>query len=233
MTREPEFGSTDEHQDLQVLGHRMVSDQGTVIGRVNDVLIDEGSADDRWAVVSTGLLRSEHFVPLERGVPRRRRRRGRPLRQEHDQARPPRRRARSDPAGAQGARGVLRHLVAAAPAGCHEDGSALRALRLSPRDSCWVELELDVDADVEFVLDDLLGPRAQRIDTNRPPREGASRYREGPRRASRRRSARAAARSPEPLGDLRASWIAIAGAPRARLAIATGSPTSWLSIAGR
>ena len=42
----------------------MVSDQGAVIGRVNDVLIDETAADDAWAVVSTGLLRSEHFVPL-------------------------------------------------------------------------------------------------------------------------------------------------------------------------
>ena len=63
-TREPDFGETGEQRDLQVLGHRMVSDQGSVIGRVNDVLIDEGAADDRWAVVSTGLLRSEHFVPL-------------------------------------------------------------------------------------------------------------------------------------------------------------------------
>ena len=64
MTREAEFGETGESRDLQVLGHRMVSDRGAVIGRVSDVLIDESAADDAWAVVSTGLLRSEHFVPL-------------------------------------------------------------------------------------------------------------------------------------------------------------------------
>ena len=67
MTREPDFGepgAAGESRDHQVLGHRMVSEQGTVIGRVNDVLIDQTASDDAWAVVSTGFMRSEHFVPL-------------------------------------------------------------------------------------------------------------------------------------------------------------------------
>ena len=68
MTREPDFSETaesTESRDLQVLGHRMVTERGSVIGRVNDVLIDEtATTDDAWAIVSTGVLRSEHFVPL-------------------------------------------------------------------------------------------------------------------------------------------------------------------------
>jgi sporulation protein YlmC with PRC-barrel domain len=78
MEREPDFTPSGEHRehsqhsehseseqrDLQVLGHRMVTERGTVIGRVNDVLIDETATDDAWAVVSTGVLRSERFVPL-------------------------------------------------------------------------------------------------------------------------------------------------------------------------
>jgi sporulation protein YlmC with PRC-barrel domain len=50
--------------DLQVSGHQMVTEQGTVVGRVNDVVFDDNSQDDAWAVVSVGLLKSKHFVPL-------------------------------------------------------------------------------------------------------------------------------------------------------------------------
>ncbi|MDQ1466301.1 MAG: hypothetical protein QOH10_716 [Actinomycetota bacterium] len=61
MTREPAF---DDRHESQVSGHRMVSEAGDVIGRVNDVLVDETAVDAAWAVVRTGLTRSEHFVPL-------------------------------------------------------------------------------------------------------------------------------------------------------------------------
>jgi sporulation protein YlmC with PRC-barrel domain len=61
MTHEPEFS---EQAEPQVLGRKMVTDHGEVIGRVSDVLIDDTTADGAWAVVGTGLLRSERFVPL-------------------------------------------------------------------------------------------------------------------------------------------------------------------------
>jgi sporulation protein YlmC with PRC-barrel domain len=67
MTREPDFsesGEPSEDRDLEVLGLRMVTERGSVIGRVNDVVIDETATDDAWAIVSTGVLRSEHYVPL-------------------------------------------------------------------------------------------------------------------------------------------------------------------------
>jgi sporulation protein YlmC with PRC-barrel domain len=70
MTRESDFSElseareASEHRDLRVLGHRMVTERGSLIGRVNDVVIDETATDDAWAIVSTGVLRSEHFVPL-------------------------------------------------------------------------------------------------------------------------------------------------------------------------
>ena len=64
MTSEPAFGDNSERSEAQVLGQRVVSEHGEMIGRVNDVLIDDSATDRAWAVVSTGLLRTEHFVPL-------------------------------------------------------------------------------------------------------------------------------------------------------------------------
>ena len=62
MNREPEFGDSRE---TQVVGHPMVTEQGETIGKVNDLLIDESdTADGQWAVVSTGMLRADRFVPL-------------------------------------------------------------------------------------------------------------------------------------------------------------------------
>jgi sporulation protein YlmC with PRC-barrel domain len=42
----------------------MVTEHGEVVGRVNDVVFDDTAEDDAWAVVSIGLLKSKHFVPL-------------------------------------------------------------------------------------------------------------------------------------------------------------------------
>jgi hypothetical protein len=61
MTHEPEFN--DSHEPRMV-GHRMVSEQGAVIGRVNDVLVDDTAVSDAWAIVDPGLMRPERFVPL-------------------------------------------------------------------------------------------------------------------------------------------------------------------------
>jgi sporulation protein YlmC with PRC-barrel domain len=65
MTHEFDPSQPTEHTDLQVLGQEVVSETGEVIGKVNDVLMDESAdADAAWAVVSTGRLRGDRFVPL-------------------------------------------------------------------------------------------------------------------------------------------------------------------------
>ena len=50
--------------EARVLGRRMIDESGTSIGRINDVLYDDPSSDDSWAVVGTGWLGKERFVPL-------------------------------------------------------------------------------------------------------------------------------------------------------------------------
>jgi ribosomal 30S subunit maturation factor RimM len=64
MTSAGGFSENGERYDQHVLGQNVVSENGDTIGRVNDVLIDETGPDGAWAVVTMGLLRSEHFVPL-------------------------------------------------------------------------------------------------------------------------------------------------------------------------
>jgi hypothetical protein len=46
-------------------GHRVIDPQLQPVGEVTDVLYDEREQTPRWAVVKTGLLRGEHYVPLE------------------------------------------------------------------------------------------------------------------------------------------------------------------------
>jgi sporulation protein YlmC with PRC-barrel domain len=65
MTNEFDVSEPSEHGDHQVLGHDVVTANGEVIGTVNDVLMDEkADVDTAWAVVSTGRLRADRFVPL-------------------------------------------------------------------------------------------------------------------------------------------------------------------------
>lgn len=48
----------------QYLGKDVIDEQGTKIGTVTDVLPDDETGEPAWVVVSIGVLRSEHFVPL-------------------------------------------------------------------------------------------------------------------------------------------------------------------------
>jgi|SRR5260221_9789696 sporulation protein YlmC with PRC-barrel domain len=65
MTSEFDVGQPREHADEQVLGRDVVTQNGETIGTVNDVLMDENAdVDTAWAVVSTGRLRADRFVPL-------------------------------------------------------------------------------------------------------------------------------------------------------------------------
>jgi hypothetical protein len=49
----------------QYLGREVVDEQGNKIGTVRDVIPDEETAQPAWIIVSLGVLRSEHFVPLD------------------------------------------------------------------------------------------------------------------------------------------------------------------------
>jgi uncharacterized protein YrrD len=48
----------------ELTGHPVVDTHMAKVGTVTDVLFDDGGTPG-WAVVKTGPLRSEHFVPLE------------------------------------------------------------------------------------------------------------------------------------------------------------------------
>ena len=50
--------------DARVVGHRMVNDHGTIVGRVKDVIYSDRSNEPAWAVVGTGWFGSERLVPL-------------------------------------------------------------------------------------------------------------------------------------------------------------------------
>ncbi|HWM22434.1 MAG TPA: PRC-barrel domain-containing protein [Ilumatobacteraceae bacterium] len=45
-------------------GHRVVDDHHRPIGKVTDVIYDE-TGIPKWAVVSPGVFRAEHFLPLD------------------------------------------------------------------------------------------------------------------------------------------------------------------------
>jgi hypothetical protein len=61
MTFDQEHDVPDGHVGLT--GHTVVDAQLVKVGKVTDVLSDERSRPS-WAVVKTGLLSGEHFVPL-------------------------------------------------------------------------------------------------------------------------------------------------------------------------
>jgi hypothetical protein len=59
----------NEHNDPSVLqprfvGQEAIDQRGGKIGKVTDVLSDDQTGQPAWAVVNTGLIRSEHYVPL-------------------------------------------------------------------------------------------------------------------------------------------------------------------------
>jgi hypothetical protein len=47
-------------------GHEVFDNQLHRVGTVTDVLYDEREQEPRWAVVKTGVVSGEHFVPLAR-----------------------------------------------------------------------------------------------------------------------------------------------------------------------
>jgi hypothetical protein len=59
----------NEHNDPsalqpQYVGQEAIDQRGGKIGKVTDVLSDDQTGQPAWAIVNTGLMRAEHFVPL-------------------------------------------------------------------------------------------------------------------------------------------------------------------------
>jgi hypothetical protein len=55
-------GRSSRHPEYR--GHAVLDDQQRKVGTVTDVLYDH-NGQPQWFVVGVGLLRSEHFVPLQ------------------------------------------------------------------------------------------------------------------------------------------------------------------------
>jgi hypothetical protein len=60
-----DFPQVPEQGDAANLrGHVMIDEHQQKVGKVTDVIYDDGG-HARWAVVDPGVLRAEHFVPVE------------------------------------------------------------------------------------------------------------------------------------------------------------------------
>jgi sporulation protein YlmC with PRC-barrel domain len=59
--------SGSEMSDVQGLsGHKVIDNQGQKVGKVADVLFDEGTSQPQWALVEVGrLMRHQTAVPLQ------------------------------------------------------------------------------------------------------------------------------------------------------------------------
>jgi hypothetical protein len=55
--------SHPETHPMALTGRTVLDNRSAKVGKVTDVLFEEGSPD--WAVVKTGPLSGEHFVPLD------------------------------------------------------------------------------------------------------------------------------------------------------------------------
>src|SRR3954452_10007838 len=58
--------STETNQSIRAwIGHDLVDEEGSKIGRIEEVYIDDDTRQPEWIAVATGLLgRSTNFVPL-------------------------------------------------------------------------------------------------------------------------------------------------------------------------
>ena len=56
---------TESRIDDAYRGHRVVDDHHRPIGKVTDVIYDDAGIP-KWAVVSPGVFRAEHFLPLDK-----------------------------------------------------------------------------------------------------------------------------------------------------------------------
>jgi len=46
-------------------GHQVVDPDGHTLGEVSDVIYDDSTNEPAWMVVNPGLVRAEHYAPIE------------------------------------------------------------------------------------------------------------------------------------------------------------------------
>ena len=46
-------------------GHQVVDPEGNTLGEVSDVIYDDVTNEPAWIVVNPGLIRAEHYAPVE------------------------------------------------------------------------------------------------------------------------------------------------------------------------
>ncbi len=53
------------HPSESYTGHEVIGADGETVGKVTDVVYDDTSNRPTWLIVKPGLLRAEHYVPVE------------------------------------------------------------------------------------------------------------------------------------------------------------------------
>ena len=46
-------------------GHDVIGPNGETIGKITDVIYEDGASSPAWLVVKPGLLQAEHYAPVE------------------------------------------------------------------------------------------------------------------------------------------------------------------------
>jgi hypothetical protein len=54
----------DAHPDFALRGRTVVDSNHAEVGTITDVIYDDVNASPSWAIVKTGTLRGEHYMPL-------------------------------------------------------------------------------------------------------------------------------------------------------------------------
>lgn len=57
----PDSGRKSE----QYTGHQVVDTEGHALGEVSDVIYDDATNEPVWMVVKPGLIRAQHYAPIE------------------------------------------------------------------------------------------------------------------------------------------------------------------------
>jgi len=54
----------ESHPDFRLRGRTVIDTHHVEVGTITDVVYDDVSSNPTWAIVKTGALRGEHYMPL-------------------------------------------------------------------------------------------------------------------------------------------------------------------------
>ena len=57
--------NTSDHTSETYTGHDVIGPHGETIGKVTDVIYENGAGAPAWLVVNPGILQAEHYAPVE------------------------------------------------------------------------------------------------------------------------------------------------------------------------